>query len=234
MRRMQRVLFGFFALACFLSIGTTPRDAGAELVPISGPPRMVYDTESGLDWLHLGETQGMSFNEILASLQPGGEFEGWQLGSFSEVGVLLAHGGMNFGGGSLSGSPQAIRDVLALLGTTFEDDNDPNAGRVIGAEIWSGNLSGLPPVRIEIFATADNDLVGSANLIASVVDYDEPFPTYAAGLRRAHVPVPEPAGGIACLAALASLLAIQRYQSDSSGRPCPEASPGRGKAIRAS
>ncbi len=200
----------FFAISCVLSIGMTTRDARAELIPISGPPQIIYDTESGFDWLHLSETQGMSFNEITASLQPGGEFEGWQLGAKGEVGVLLAHGGMDFGGGSLSGSPQAIRNVLALLGTTFEDDNDPNVGRIIGADIWSRNLSGLPPVLIDIFATADNDLVGSGNLIALVVDYDEQFPNYAGGLRRAHVPVPEPDGVIASLAALASLLAIRR------------------------
>lgn len=206
---VRLVLLDFFAVACVLSIGMTTRDARAELIPIPGPPQIVYDTESGFDWLHLSETQGMSFNEIVASLAPGGEFEGWQLAYYGEVGVLLAHGGMDFGGSSLGGTPQAIRDVVGLIGATIED-SDPIAGRIVGAEIWSRNLTGLPPIRVEIFASADNDLVGSGDLIASVVDYDEHFPTYAGGLRRTHIPVPESAGVASALVALATLLAIRR------------------------
>jgi len=97
-----------------IAIGSLASSALADLEPIPGLPRILYDTESGLDWLHLSETQGLSYNQILASTQPSGEFEGWHVANSGQLGVLFTHGGMNFGGGSLRRQNRIVRRARCL------------------------------------------------------------------------------------------------------------------------
>tara|TARA_Y100000310_G_scaffold227635_1_gene229929 strand:+ start:1591 stop:2310 length:720 start_codon:yes stop_codon:yes gene_type:complete len=45
--------------------------------------------ETGLEWLKLGKTKGMSYSEVLSSIGKGGEFEGWRLPTHEELSVYL-------------------------------------------------------------------------------------------------------------------------------------------------
>lgn len=47
------------------------------------------DTLSGLDWLDITETQGLSINEVSALLQPSGSFFGWRYASSNEFLSLI-------------------------------------------------------------------------------------------------------------------------------------------------
>jgi hypothetical protein len=117
---------------------------------------------------------------------------------------------MDFGGGSISGSAEAIRNMLALVGNTFEQ-NDDDVGPLVGAYISANDLTGLPPTRLYVVATTDNDLLARSYFASTNwFGLDGPYEYDAGGLQRARVPVPEAASAIASLAALTTLLAIRR------------------------
>ena len=59
-----------------------------------------------------------------------------------------------------TGSAETIGNVLAIVDTTFEQ-TDGTAGLIIGANIRANQLF-LPPTRLIIFATADNELVSQS------------------------------------------------------------------------
>jgi len=55
---------------------------------------LTTDTESGLNWLDLTETNGMTFKEVSSQLSIGGQFEGYRYASTAEVVDLWSR---NFG-----------------------------------------------------------------------------------------------------------------------------------------
>ena len=59
------------------------------------------DTTSGLDWLDLTETTGLSYSYVSSQLGVGGQFEGWSYASYTDVRVLLNNEG---GSGTYNGS----------------------------------------------------------------------------------------------------------------------------------
>lgn len=70
------------------------------------------DSQSGLDWLDLTETQGMSFNYVSSQLGVGGEFEGWRYATSQDVEILLG----NLGGvGPYTGSREENNGIVIPL-----------------------------------------------------------------------------------------------------------------------
>ena len=51
------------------------------------------DTDTGLDWLDLDLTLGMSFNQVNAELGTGGLFEGWQVATLDQAQTFLTNAG---------------------------------------------------------------------------------------------------------------------------------------------
>lgn len=89
---MKKLLGVVGAVALMFCLGGAP--ARAELltqdVYASGDQKAVSDTVSGLDWLSLTETFGMSVASVKAQLGAGGLFEGWRLPTAGESLVILA------------------------------------------------------------------------------------------------------------------------------------------------
>jgi hypothetical protein len=54
-----------------------------------GDSNIAQDSETGLDWLRLTNTQGMSINEVVDELGEGGDFEGWRLATSTEVQTMI-------------------------------------------------------------------------------------------------------------------------------------------------
>tara|TARA_Y100001973_G_C5135644_1_gene300164 strand:- start:45 stop:803 length:759 start_codon:yes stop_codon:yes gene_type:complete len=63
--------------------------AQAKLVDSSlfteGDNKVTLHEETGIEWLKLDVTDGMSFNEIAEEMVSGGQFEGWRFPTYSEV-----------------------------------------------------------------------------------------------------------------------------------------------------
>jgi hypothetical protein len=91
------------------------------------------DTDSGLDWLDLTETKGMSYNDVTAQLIQGGSLEGYRYATLLEVeGFLTAAGGTGpdyLYGGRIRDFPLGgwSEELLALWGTTIPASSTYNA-----------------------------------------------------------------------------------------------------------
>ena len=91
------------------------------------------DTSTGLDWLDLTQTAGMSYNQVTQQLVPGGSFAGYRYATLPEIeGFLTSAGGTAPFLGSahlpLNGWVTALR---ALWGTT---NNNP--GNTYSVAMW--------------------------------------------------------------------------------------------------
>lgn len=51
--------------------------------------RVVFDNESGLEWLRLNETENKSINYVMSQLGEGGLYEGWSLATYDQVSGLF-------------------------------------------------------------------------------------------------------------------------------------------------
>ena len=70
------------------------------------------DTATGLDWLDLTQTDGMSYQSVYSQLGPGGSFEGWEFAEPGQIASLFDSGG---GTGPYDGVNPANDGVAAAL-----------------------------------------------------------------------------------------------------------------------
>lgn len=91
----------------------------------SGDNLITRDTSSGLDWLDLTETNGISYDDILPQLDSGGQFDGWRYATNDEVVALWSNFGIN-----LSSSPAPLQtnglnadmvNVVAIIGNIYPE-----------------------------------------------------------------------------------------------------------------
>ena len=82
--------FGGRTLFC-LSLIALPAIANADLVDRG---LQTYDTQSGLEWLDLSQTRGLSFDEVSAQLGTGGLYAGYRYATTLEAQTLLGEFGL--------------------------------------------------------------------------------------------------------------------------------------------
>ncbi len=81
----------YFMLAVIVAVMLMPNHASALLIDMGDITR---DTESGLEWLDLTETLGLSYNYVSGQLGVGGLYEGWRYAISGEVYTLMDHAGI--------------------------------------------------------------------------------------------------------------------------------------------
>lgn len=76
------------------------------------------DTESGLDWLDVTETVGMSLSDVFAQLNAGGSYEGWRYASGDEFNTLIFNytGELTNGYDLTEQAEHQIDDLITLFG----------------------------------------------------------------------------------------------------------------------
>lgn len=82
--------FGGQTLIC-LTLIALPAIANADLVDRG---LQTYDTQSGLEWLDLSQTRGLSFTEVSAQFGAGGLYDGYRYASSIEAQTLLGQFGL--------------------------------------------------------------------------------------------------------------------------------------------
>jgi hypothetical protein len=100
--------------------------------PNFGPNSVTVDTSTGLGWLNLTETTGLSYNQVLAETQSGGMFSGFRFATVPEVLDLYSSAGLT---ASTYGDTTRYYPVSSPLIQTFFS--------LIGT---SGIFNGLPGV----------------------------------------------------------------------------------------
>jgi len=109
------------------------------------------DTGTGLDWLDVTETRGISYNQVIAQMGAGAAYEGWRYATASELDLLITNFGYtrrsscNYGvthcDFNLSGDRIVIENFIKTLGDTrdalldeINHDFDTNAFGAAGVQ----------------------------------------------------------------------------------------------------
>ena len=111
-------------MSAVVSLFLSTQTASAALLEadwlVPGDSKLTVDTNSGLEWLDLTETAGLSMNEILAGTG-GFASMGFRYATTTEVsGLFAAAGIVDTSGNSVAENAGPVIDLLLLLGTTFE------------------------------------------------------------------------------------------------------------------
>lgn len=108
--------------------------------PRHGANTLTVDANTGLAWLDLPLTSGLSFQQVLAATQPGGAFAGFRFASTHELFGLFADAGLPGQGWHPISDPQTapVLPLLSLLGTTSSQDGYPETFGVTGTPAGIG------------------------------------------------------------------------------------------------
>ena len=139
-----------FLLICLAGIAATPVYPGLfeRDWQITGDAAITLDDATGLEWLDVTETAGLTYNSVLQQVGPGGSFEGFSVASRAQVSSLISSAGL--GEIPLTKDPGLIGMVETLLGfwgvtwyigtgerTEFFTSNTEGAP---AGDIWTGRL----------------------------------------------------------------------------------------------
>ena len=127
-----------------------PFSASAAIISVdwktSGDNLVTRDTVSGLDWLDLTETNGLSYDYVGGQLTAGGQFAGWHVANGLEVVDLFA----NFGIDLSQGAPTILLflDPAVVTATDFLGNiaaEDPSLNKPYGVlGVTSDTYAGFP------------------------------------------------------------------------------------------
>jgi hypothetical protein len=112
----------------------------------AGDSMGVLDTESGLEWLHLGQTVNKSIDDVSALLDT--TYAGWRLPEASEVGELFTNSfgvGFNQGITQVSSIPDIASNWQAQFGGGYYQNSTQNTWFSTGRFLMDGiaSLSGV-------------------------------------------------------------------------------------------
>ena len=210
------------ALAALVSLLLTRLPAKGNLIQASDPRfglnSLTIDTGTGLGWLNLAASAGLSYQQVLADTQPGGSFSGFRFATAQEVLTLYASAGIPGTGYYPAPAPSelSILSLISLVGaTSFQDGYPETFG--ISATSYSGGqvvpgidfiyLSGVPAYEV-------------TGVPGQTLTYgqDTSFPTVGSWLVSS---VPETAGASVYVLAAAGLIGFglsQRQQKPPNAR----------------
>ena len=91
--------------------------------------------ETGIEWLKISQTAGMSISQVTAQLGDGGLFDGWRLPTFDEVNTITAYTyGNRYGHSNVETSKTGYKPL-----TRTRSLNDYRAFSSVFGTVWSGN-----------------------------------------------------------------------------------------------
>jgi hypothetical protein len=132
-KRLVRCTNRRLVLLC-LGLALLPYGARSDLVsmddPQFGPGTVTLDTRTGLQWLDLPLSLGMSYDYASSLMAPGGLFAGYRHATSPEVESLFVSAGIPYighGGQSSSSNNAPALSLLSLIGSTFSQNGYPGA-----------------------------------------------------------------------------------------------------------
>jgi hypothetical protein len=133
-------------LAALVSLLLTGLPAKANLIQANDPRfglnSLTVDTMTGLAWLDLIASAGLSYRQVLADTQPGGIFSGFRFATAQEVLTLYASAGIPGTGdypGSVPGD-QSILTLISLVGATSSQDGHPETFGISATSDFGGRV----------------------------------------------------------------------------------------------
>ncbi len=128
-------------LAWLISLLLTGLSANANLIQATDPRfglnSLTIDTTTGLGWLDVSLSAGLSYQQVLADTQPGGSFSGFRFATVQEVLNLYTSAGIP-GAGYYPLSTTAITSFLSLIGTTGTINGQPGVLALSATSLSAG------------------------------------------------------------------------------------------------
>jgi len=215
-------------LAGVLLAAVLSGNATASLVSEDSPfgaGTITLDTNTGLRWLDLTESNGLSHDQVLQGLMAGGTFEGYRLATSAELGQLFLDAGFVLDPGTLgSFIPQNHDPAVTLGGFVGVLGTNGNCGTGCTFSFSAGFL-GDPPFIPNTFAegnfaffdnTAGQDPSSPSAPVGRAILEGGSFGTGFSGQGAWLVQVPEPAMPLLFAAGLLGLTAVGRCRDGSS------------------
>lgn len=139
----------FFALFAFS--GMAQADLVATDWKTSGDALATLHEETGIEWLDLTQTDGMSIQEVIDQTNQGGTFEGWRLPTFDEIdtfvryafnGKLPANSTQTQGGNINEPVYRNFTDIMGLTHTAGDRRHSLGLGADDNGSIYSFGVLG--------------------------------------------------------------------------------------------
>jgi hypothetical protein len=214
----SRLVLTAWLLAGLLISGPATAALVSEDSPF-GAGTLTFDTDTGLHWLDLTESNGLSHDEVLQALQPGGTFEGFRLALSAELAQLFLDAGFVLDPATLGNFiPENFDPAVTLGGFVGVLGNNGNCGTGCTFSFSAGFL-GDPPFIPNTFAegnfaffdnTAGQDPTSPAAPVGRAILEGGSFGDGFSGQGAWLVLVPEPGTILLFAAGLAGLGAVGR------------------------
>lgn len=169
---------------------------------------LTYDTATGLEWLDVTETAGLSYNQVSAELGAGGAYEGFVFASQQQILGLFSSIGLPDEIPNLPeylGGETEIASLLNFWGVTWD------LGTGERTEFLTSNNTNLQPGEHwsgRVFWLEVGDTGVTSEYLARSDDYSNA--TIGSALVRTVSPVPVPAAVWFFMVGLISLLGVSR------------------------
>jgi hypothetical protein len=105
--------------------------------PQFGPDSVTVDTSTGLGWLNLNASTGLSYEQVLADTQPGGIFSGFRYATVPEIMNFYSSVGIP-GPGYYPLSSPSIQALFSLVGSTSTLFGRPALAGISGTTSMDG------------------------------------------------------------------------------------------------
>jgi len=143
---MKSRLLGALCAPCLLFVSNITCAALVERdLFLSGDGLLTYDSITGYEWLDLTETKGLSYNYVAGQLGVGGAYEGFNIGSSTDIVSLFTSGGWTGALNTNHFNDQARANealgLINLLGDTFMYD-DGNGVTVNASHGYASDTDG--------------------------------------------------------------------------------------------
>ncbi len=161
-----------FAAVAFISAASATHAAIVDLGNIT------RDTASGLDWLDVTQTQGLSYNQVLAQMGAGGAFAGWRYATVGEFDQLITNFGYPVSTGNCSnstthcdlnipGDSPIIEQIIRTLGDTQNAYLDATHSTIDISPTGAGFVTGYLSINSFLFpsSTLKQGSVGDSETI---------------------------------------------------------------------
>ena len=156
-----------------LTLSLTPHAVNAAILSLDssfGSDTITRDTDTGLDWLDVTVTRGLSYNQVTAELGAGGTYEGYRYATMAELDALI----VNFGyiaqttqctfnalhcdtGNNVGGQHELIETMIRTLGDTYVAAGNSVAADGAGQTIGILGTSNIDPSTYDMALIIDQD-----------------------------------------------------------------------------
>ncbi|MDH5710376.1 MAG: dockerin type I repeat-containing protein [Gammaproteobacteria bacterium] len=167
----MRIYVNYFVLTLFLTESIV-QTCYAALVErdwlVTGDGAITWDTATGLEWLDLTETAGLSFNQVNAQLGVGNTYENFSYATDEQIRGLFAAVGLKEFDGGLSDQGPKVEYLLNFWGVLL------NLGTGERSEYLTGMTAGLPLAQHwsgRVYWLSDNQAAVNVLLFANDDDY---------------------------------------------------------------